>query len=764
MSEPSWITTAVPCLDGCAERGALLVFEEKCGAALVDLLAAAAAERDLEFCSIDAQVVGLRATGVLRAGVAAFLGDGGAATHPEAGELIRDALGEGAGSQAAWQRLRGRWAGQAEEGSSSGAAEGSPWLAESEVLARVLAGIGEVEPRLLLVRSADHMDESSSRVLQVLLAGSAAAGWTVALEGPLFSPSACERLVTAMTRVHSDERFDCARLLRLTGPAAGADDASALPKRGSSVELLDILAAAGLPLPCAVVGSEALSRYRGTSPRSGWVDFDGLLDCERAHSSEGMVFIAPASSATGDDAPRSQVEGADCRALRAAVEEVLGEADPLRTALMAALAARGEADDAWSAALEAGRAALLRGDALSASRYLDDSARRAAGRGGSQLSLLQSRARSAAGDPAGALRCAQEGIRLSGDGDPLAAALWSEAGGAEELLDQHGRAAESFAAAINLCDGDTPPRDAARARAGKARQLRVADDFVAAAAAHGEEARILEAAGLRSAAGHALARRAEAMAQAGATDQAIKELGRAAERLSGDQPPAAEVLEARMLMGRVFRFAGKGDQARQALALSADAAKLHAAADIEGQARLGLARLFLEGMPAQGAGRGEALRDGRAAAEAAIGIARGLGDCALEAAAEGILGELSYRCEDWDGALQSLTRQEELWQVAGRVGEQADVALRRSRVASRCDRLQDALEAADSALGLASRRRLHEVAAQAQLLRGENLQAQGKGSDALAAFSEAERLYSSLGPTFKNQASAASERARLSVG
>jgi len=763
MSEPSWITTAGPCLDGCAERGALLVFEEACGDQLVDLLAAAATQRDLDFACVDAQVVGLRATGVLRAGVASFLG-GGAATHPEAGELIRDALGEGAGARAAWQRLRARWAGQPQDGSSSGAAAGSPWIAEAEVLGRILAGVGEVEPRLLLVRSADHMDESSARVLQVLLAGSAAAGWIVALEGPLFSPGACDHLVAAMTRAHGDERFDCARLLHLAGPVAGDEDASGLPKRGSSVELLDILAAAGLPLPCAVVGSEALSRYRGTSPRSGWIDLDGLLDCGRAHSGEGMVFIAAASNAADDVAPRSQVQAADCRALRAAVEEVLDESAPLRTTLVAALAARGEGDDAWSAALNAGRAALLRGEPQSASRYLDDSARVAAGRGGSELALLQSRARSAAGDPAGALRCAQDGLRVAGEGNPHSAALWSEAGAAEERLDQTGKAAESFANAIKLCDGDTDPRDAARAKAGKARQLRAAEDFVAAAAAHGEEAQVLEQAGLRDAAGRALARRAEAMAQAGATDQAIKELGRAAERLSANQPPAAEVLEARMLMGRVFRFAGKRDQARKALALSAEAAQLHASADIEGQARLGLARLYLEGMPAQGAGRGEALRDGRAAAEATVSIARGLGDCALEAAAEGILGELSYRSEDWDGALQSLARQEELWEVAGRVGEQADVALRRSRVASRCDRPQDALEAADSALSLASRRRLHELAAQAQLLRGENLQAQGKGSDALAAFSEAERLYSSLGPSFKNQAAAASERARLAVG
>jgi len=254
------------------------------------------------------------------------------------------------------------------------------------------------------------------------------------------------------------------------------------------------------------------------------------------------------------------------------------------------------------------------------------------------------------------------------------------------------------------------------------------------------------------------------MAQAGATDQAIKELQRAAERLSEGLEPDSEVLEARMLMGRVFRFGGKREQAKQALAMAGETAQLHAAADIEGQAQLGLARLHLEGMPAQGAGRGEAMRDAREAAESVVSIARGIGDCALEAAAEGILGELSYRAEDWDGALSSLTRQEDLWKTVGRVSEQVDVALRRSRVAARCDRWPDALAAADSALTLATRRRLHELAAQAQLLRGDNLLAQDRGSDALAAFSEAERLYSSLGTPFKSQAAAASERARQAVG
>jgi tetratricopeptide (TPR) repeat protein len=169
-------------------------------------------------------------------------------------------------------------------------------------------------------------------------------------------------------------------------------------------------------------------------------------------------------------------------------------------------------------------------------------------------------------------------------------------------------------------------------------------------------------------------------------------------------------------------------------------------------------------MPAQGAGRGEALRDSRQAAEAVLTIARTLADHPLEASAEGILGELSYRAEDWDGALSSLSRQEQLWKDSGRIGEQVDVALRRARVAARCERWEDSLSAADSALALASRRRLHELAAQAQLLRGETLQSLAKGADALAAFSEAERLYSSLGPAFANQAAAASERARQAVG
>jgi tetratricopeptide (TPR) repeat protein len=380
------------------------------------------------------------------------------------------------------------------------------------------------------------------------------------------------------------------------------------------------------------------------------------------------------------------------------------------------------------------------------------------------LSLLRARAQIACGDPETALRCAEEGIANCDESDVDCAALHNAAGQAAELLDQRKKASRSFSAACELTASSDGPWDAAEARAGKARQLGAADDFVAAAAAFGEEARVLEHAGLSNGTARALARRAVCMAQAGATDQAIKELQRAAERLSGGEEPVSSVLESRMLMGRVFRFAGKREQAKKALAMAAETAALHAAADIEGQARLGLARLFLEGMPAQGAGRGEALRDSREAAEAVLKIARTLADHPLEALAEGILGELSYRAEDWDGALSSLSRQEQLWKSGGRVGEQVDVALRRARVAARCERWEDSLSAADSALALASRRRLHELAAQAQLLRGETLQSLDKSADALAAFSEAERLYSSLGSAFTSQAAAASERARQAVG
>jgi len=634
-------------------------------------------------------------------------------------------------------------------------------LAEATVLGRILTGVGEAEPRLLLIRNADSLDEASARALRTLLAGGTAAGWAVVVEGPLAAGSPAEQLVAALQRQTDDERFECCRVIRLEGPSKHGDEAPVLPQRGSSVELLDILAAASTPLPAAIVGSAALSTYRGCSPRSSWVDLDGLLHCERAQLVDSLLVVPRTSD---EEAPLTQVQAADCRALLAGLDEVLSGDDPLRASLRATLAARGNAPGAWQAAMDAGADALSRGDAATARQLLDGAASSAGAAAPPQLSLLRAKARIYCADPEAALRCADEGITRCTTGDPTAAALHNVAGQAAELSDQHKKARLSFEASCELSDAQDDTWAAADARAGKARQLSAADDFVAAAAAYGEEARVLEKAGLPHATARALARRAVCMAQAGATEQAIKELQRAAERLAGSKEPSTALLESQMLMGRVFRFAGKRDQAKKALLMAAEAASLHAASDIEGQARLGLARLFLEGMPAQGAGRGEALRDGREAAEAVLIIARALGDQPLEAEAEGILGELSYRAGDWDGALSSLARQEQLWRDSGRISEQVDVALRRAQVASRCERWDDSLSAADSALALASRRRLHELAAQAQLLRGETLQNLDKGSDALAAFSEAERLYSSLGAAFTSQAAAAAERARQAVG
>ena len=760
MSKASWISAAEPALDGCIDQGSVLVLETACGNSLEDVLQDAAAERELEFSCVDASVVGLQPAGVLRSGIATFLDPACADAHPEAGELIRSAVGDGAGATSAWKRVLQRWAGQDAIGADPDP-QSSPWLAEAEVLGRILTGIGEVEPRLLLVRRAEHLDEASARGLRALLAGGAAAGWAVVLEGPVLPESPADQLIKGLQRLGSDDRFESSRVVVLTGPPASDDAAPALPQRGSSVELLDILSAASLPLPTSIVGSVALSAYRGCSPRSSWVDLDGLLHAERASLTGALLTI---EGMPPQESPRTQVQAADCRALLAGLKEVLHEGDPIRAPLTASMASAGEAPDAWRAAMTAGDDALTRGDATTARRLLDDAAAKAQAAAPPRLFLLQARAQIACGDPEKGLRCAKEGIASCDESHVDCAALHNAAGQAAELLDQRKKAIRSFAAACELTTSGDAHWDAAEARAGKARQLSAADDFVAAAAAFGEEARVLEHAGLSNGTARALARRAVCMAQAGATDQAIKELQRAAERLSEGEEPVSSVLESRMLMGRVFRFAGKREQAKKALAMAAEAAALHAAADIEGQARLGLARLFLEGMPAQGAGRGEALRDSRQAAEAVLTIARTLADHPLEASAEGILGELSYRAEDWDGALSSLSRQEQLWKSSGRVGEQVDVALRRARVAARCERWEDSLSAADSALALASRRRLHELAAQAQLLRGETLQSLDKSADALAAFSEAERLYSSLGSAFANQAAAASERARQAVG
>ncbi len=68
-------------------------------------------------------------------------------------------------------------------------------------------------------------------------------------------------------------------------------------------------------------------------------------------------------------------------------------------------------------------------------------------------------------------------------------------------------------------------------------------------------------------------------------------------------------------------------------------------------------------------------------------------------------------------------------------------------------------KAANEALLLASKRRLPEQSAQAQLARADALEMMERGPEALAALSEAQRIFSGLGKAFAGQAAAAQERA-----
>ena len=176
-----------------------------------------------------------------------------------------------------------------------------------------------------------------------------------------------------------------------------------------------------------------------------------------------------------------------------------------------------------------------------------------------------------------------------------------------------------------------------------------------------------------------------------------------------------------------------------------------------------LGRFFLEGLPVQGPERGEALREARAATEAALSMARGCGRADLEAAAEGLLGELSWRGEDWAGALASLGRQQVLWAGVGRADREVDVAIRRSQLAGRRGAWDDAFKAANDALMLATRRRLAERSGHAQMARGEALAALDRKDEALASFTEAHRVFSSLGAQTEAHAAAAERRARALV-
>lgn len=738
------LAAALPVLRSCKDRGALLLLQGPLDAATADGLAELASAEGLAWGDVSAATWGLLPDGVVRGGLPAWLGGG----LPADESFCRDAVGEGPGAVAAWGRLVSRWVGAGDE--LPLAPDDQGWRSCSEVLARVLAAVGDVEPRALLVRDAQAMDDGSIRAFAALLAGREAQGWTLILQqdGPPSSP--VEGLAATLKRVPG------ARVERSELAAGEVEDGPGLPKRGSAVELLDVLGACPVPLPVEVVGSRALSTFRGCAPRSGWLDLQGMLDAGRAEPDGPLLRLLGSWTPTSDEG--SALAKADCRALRAAVAEVLSEDDPLLWPLVAELALAGGEAAGPGLALAAGRRALNRGDARTAVRWFD----RAAGCGADELPILRARAARLAGAADVARRIAGEALRGS-PGQDVMAELQLEAGLAAIEVDRIPAAKGLLEQAAIAASASGELEVLAAARLAQGRLLEEAGDFGPAARLLGEAAQACERLGAPREAARAFAARAVCMGKAGAAERAMKELGLARERAADPEDPHPAVLDVRILMGVVFRDSGSRESARKALALAAKKAAEHADPLREAAARLMLSRFFLEAVPVKGKERGEALRDGRAAAEAVVLLARGMGRADLEAEGEALLGELSWRAEDWSSALDSLGRQQALWKVAGRAAREADVAIRRSRLAGRQDRWKEAFDAANQALLLATRRRLPEQSAQAQLARSEALERLDRGEEALAAVAEAQRILSGLGEAFAGQAAAAEERARRLV-
>ncbi len=748
-SSPTTPAALLAPLDALSERGVLYAALGK-GRAALSALKSAAGERGIEILEIDGATAGLVPGGTARALAPEFLGDGG----DEA--FCRDAVGAGEGARDAWDRVRS---------GSSGAVDDPDFEAtlrsDAEALARVLEAAGELGPRLVILRRAESLDDASARALRSLLLGGPAIGWAVALAGADEGPATA--LVVALAEVCDDPRLPVAALMDVpagkpkkadpTPEADGAGDGADAPEdgaspapEGSAGELLAILSAAPVPVPADAVGSAALAAYRGRPPRGAWEDLQGLIAAKEANLPGGAVRLRKRRPSAG------VVRRADARALRDAVAEVLGEDDPTRGRLLARLAAAGGGPDAARYAVEAAEDALNRGEAEAAERLLLSAGP------GAGAALLRARAARLRDDPASAQRHAEAAVD-AGEGLPalfeVATAAW-----------RSGRTGPAQAR-FEVLAGEAEARGAqdvlGTARFAQGCILEEEGDWVAAAKTHGDAAKAFDAAGDDIQAARAFARRAVAMAKAGAPDRAVRELRLAMERAPDLDDPRPAALDVRILVGVVFREAGSRDKARQALGMAAEKARLHAAPDREAEARLLAARFHLEAMPVRGAERGEAMRDGREAAEAAILLARGAGLGAVEAEAEAVLGELAWRSEDWDGAAASLDRQAVLWERARRPAKEVDVAIRRGRLAGRREDWETAFKAGVAALTLASKRRLKEQAAQAQLLRGEALENMDRASEALEAFAEAQRVYVSLGEGFEAQARAAEQRARQAI-
>ncbi len=738
-----WMSPAQGVLASVGDRGAILVLE---GPASSDDLAALAEGADLELVEVHAASWGSITDGVARACAPEFL------PGPTGGGdlgFCADAAGSGVGAARAWQDLQARWSGAVDGDALAMPPDDQGFRRCTEILARILAEIGEVGGRFVVVRDAAKFDEGSARAFTSLLAGRDGSGWVLALEGDIEHALQVQAMIGTVERACADGD----RVARLQPPPPEDGDGPNLPKRGSAVELLDVLAAAPGCLPAEVVGSASLAAYRGTSPRSGWLDLQGLLDAGRAVLDGPVVRLTGGWTPSTDD--DSAVARADCRALRDAVVEVLPSDSPIAAAIGASLAIAGGAPDAADRAAAAGRAALAAGDARAAARWLSA----AGGSTDAELPALRTRAARQSGDAEEARRLALEGLKAGPAHDVsgklhLEAALAAVSTGRVAAARRHAAEAAEASDAID----DAPLASATKLLLG---QMQEEDgDYGAAAKTLGEAAQAAERWGMGPEAARALAWRAVCMGKAGAGPRAMKELQLARERAADPDDPHPAALDVRVLMGLVFRDSGSRENARKALTMAATKAGEHADPVREAEARLLLAKFFLEAIPIRGPERGEALRDGREAAEAVIRIARGMGRADLEAEGEALLGELSYRAEDWAGALGSLDRQGVLWALVGRANQQVDVAIRRYRLTGRKGDHEGAFKAANEALMLATRRRLPEQSAQAQLARADALQMLDRSSDALAALAEAQRIFTGLGDGFAAQASAAEERAR----
>lgn len=728
MPASPWSDTLAPRLSELAERGGLIVTDAPLSAAQVESLHACAGEAPGEFVEIHAAGAGTVAGGVCRAAAAAWLGTGAQLGDSS---FCEDAVGEGPGARSALAALEQGFSREVDADPADG---DQPWLRRAEALTRVLAEAGDVEPHVVLVRGASAADALSLHCLRALLAGRGGPGWAVVLEGPLTGTATA--LEAAVERCAGDERLASPWFARVAGDGGESD--GVMPKQGTAVELLDVLAASPVPLPAAVAGSSSLAAYRGRAPRAGWVDLQGVLDSGKARL-VGDWLQVDSWEPTAADGP---VVAADARALADAVAEVLPAGAPGRARLLAALHTAGGSADSLLL-LEAAEVALAQGDGPAAAALL-------AGRTDLPARRLRARGLRLAGDAAAA--------RALADGAPDGALLL-EAARANLALGRIKTARKALTAAAEA--GPDPVTAAARIL--EARLLEEAGEAVPAATALADAARASEHSGDPLEAARAFALRALAMSKAGAAERSLKELKLAMQRAQNPDDPHDAALEVRTTIGLVFRESGHRDKARQALAMAADKAHAAAASDREAEARLMLGRFHLEGMPVTGAGRGEALREARKATETALLLSRGCGRADLEAEAESLLGELSWRSEDWDGALSSLARQQALWSAIGRADREVDVAIRRSQLAGRREAWDDAFKAANDALMLATRRRLADQSGHAQMARGEALAALDRRDEALASFTEAHRIFSSLGDAHAGHAAAAERRARAVV-